>query len=416
MWQLNTSWQAQIRILWIGQVIILAMLTMSMPYWPLYIAELGQFTPQQIRFWSAAIYIAPFVTSIISGPLWGRLGDKHGYKPMVIRACLGLFITQVLIMLVTNVAWIFAFRLLQGVLAGFVVAAQAWALSISPTTQKGATLGKLQAATAISALIGPLLGGMIATIAGYHAIFSWSSFICVLITLMFFCCLQNTAAGKNETVTTTKKSALSLKKQLLMLLQQHLLAILMVMILIQLARQAIMPVFALFVTEQLAGNAMSVGMLYAAPGVMIFITAAYWGKYFDKLLSAGQQVYGSIIGLLFLSALLQALHAYADSIYAMLILRLLWGVCLGALAPVLLRLLVDTTSKQDQGLFLGLGNSATKLGNLLGILLGALIESYFGYFSTFMFIASLYIVAGFIVYAKRSVLSPTATLSQNALN
>src|SRR5262245_61448826 len=130
---LNTAnWKAQLNILWLGQTILMAMLAMSLPYWPLYISQLGHYTPSEIRFWSAAIYIAPFVTSTFSSPIWGKLSDKYGYKTMVIRACLGLFITQTLILCFSNVFLILIFRLLQGVLAGFIVSAQAWAMAISP--------------------------------------------------------------------------------------------------------------------------------------------------------------------------------------------------------------------------------------------------------------------------------------------
>lgn len=69
-WEIKTSWKTQLHILWFGQAILIAMLAMSLPYWPLYIAKLGDFTPKEIRFWSAAIYIAPFVSSIISSPFW----------------------------------------------------------------------------------------------------------------------------------------------------------------------------------------------------------------------------------------------------------------------------------------------------------------------------------------------------------
>ena len=165
----KTSWQTQINILWLGQALLMAMLAMSLPYWPLYIATLGNFSALEIRYWSAAIYLAPFISSTFSSPFWGRMGDKHGYKPMVIRACLGILITQTLILFVSNVELIFIIRLLQGALAGFISAAQAWALGISPESHRGATIGKLQAATAIGNLFGPLTGGVIATFAGYRA-------------------------------------------------------------------------------------------------------------------------------------------------------------------------------------------------------------------------------------------------------
>ncbi|VVC75754.1 Tetracycline resistance protein, class B [Aquicella siphonis] len=390
---IKTGWKTQLNILWTGQTLLIAMLAMSLPYWPLYISQLGDFSPGEVRFYSAAIYIAPFFSSTFSSPLWGRLGDKYGYKPMVIRACLGLFITQTLILCFSNVYLIFTFRLLQGVLAGFIVAAQSWALAISPENERGATMGKLQSATAVGNLLGPLLGGVIATYGGYQSIFSSSSVICALVTIAFLTLLQNTYQNTN-TVDARNENQFG---TMLSCIKRHILNILLVIIAIQLARAMITPVFSLFVTEKLGGNDITVGVLYAATGLMIFLTAPSWGRYFDRLVSKGHSVHTTIAGLLFLCAALQSVQAYADSAIAIFMLRLLWGICLGALLPVLLRVLVDNTHTRDHGLFLGFGNSATKLGNLLGIIAGALIEAHFGYTTSFLMTALLYVMAGIVI-------------------
>lgn len=386
---MKTSWKTQINILWFGQAVLMAMLAMSLPYWPLYVAELGDFSPVEIRYWSAAIYLAPFISSTFSSPFWGRLGDKHGYKPMVIRACIGLVITQALILFVSNVALIFCIRFLQGLIAGFIAAAQAWALDMSPVESRGLVIGKLQAATAIGNLLGPLAGGVIATFGGYQAIFTVSTYIAIIITLLFFFCLKATPIAKEKST----QEAVPLSWRAFFNFRDMVSSLLIVIILIQLARAVVTPIFALFVTEKLGGNDITIGILYAATGLMIFISAPLWGNYFDRLIKAGHKVTAMIIFLLLFSASLQVIHAYTENATVVFILRLLWGVTLGALLPVLTRLLVDNALEHERGLMLGLGNSANKFGNLVGILLGALVEAHFGYTSSFLMNAALYIGA-----------------------
>ena len=72
---------------------------------------------------------------------------------------------------------------------------------------------------------------------------------------------------------------------------------------------------------------------------------------------------------------------------------------LGALLPVLIRFLVDNAKNNERGMILGFGNSAVKFGNLLGILLGALVEAHFGYTTSFLMNALLYVFAGVIILA-----------------
>lgn len=386
---IKTSWQTQINILWLGQAIMMAMMGMSLPYWPLYIAALGEFTPLEVRYWSAAIYLAPFLTSMISVPLWGKMGDKQGYKRMIVRAAFGFCLTQALILMVSNVTLIFLIRLLQGLLAGFITAAQSFALTIGPNEQRSSIIGKLQAATAIGNLVGPFLGGVIATFASYQAIFSSSVYISFAMILLFMLFLE---ADENKKVSKKESVPFSIKHFMQWLL--------FIIVLIQIARAAITPIFALFVTEKLGGNDMTVGTLYAATGLMIFLSAPLWGKYFDYLTNQNKDPSPLLILILFASALLQALHTLADSATMIFILRLLWGICLGALLPVLLRLLVDNDKTNQHGMTLGIGNSATKLGNLLGILLGALIEAHFGYTISFLMNAFLYIIAAYFMLMK----------------
>lgn len=309
---------------------------------------------------------------------------------MVIRACLGLFITQTLILCSSDVYLIFIFRFLQGVLAGFIVAAQAWALAISPQAERSATMGKLQSATAVGNLLGPLLGGVIATYGGYHSIFSSSSVICAMITILFWCLLQKTEVNYYPVAKKINDKNFSWLEYF----QKQIVVVLLVIAMIQVARSMITPMFSLFVTEHLNGNDITVGVLYAATGLMVFVTAPSWGRCFDYMINRGYQIHTTIALLLFISAGLQILHAYAHSASAIFFLRILWGICLGALLPVLQRLLVDHSDGSKNGIFLGLGNSATKFGNLLGIILGALIEASFGYANSFLMTACIYVVSG----------------------
>ncbi len=385
-------WKNQLHILWLGQAVLMTMLAMSLPYWPLYIAKLGKYTNSEIHFWSAAIYAAPFITSVLSSPLWGKIGDKHGYKPMVIRACLGLFITQTLILFFSNVVLIFIFRLLQGLLAGFIVAAQAWALAITPKEAQGATMGKLQSATAIGNLLGPLLGGVIASFFGYHAIFSGSSLICALITIFFAIFLINPIIEKKTIHHTISTSLASPSAWHITVI-----SFLLVIALMQLARAMITPTFSLFVTEQLGGSDITVGILYAATGFMVFLTASFWGGFFDKRINKGYSIHFIIALLLLSCSLLQFLHAYVASLSGIFILRILSGICLGALLPILLRLLAEQGESYERGSFLGLGNSANKLGNLLGILIGAYMELQFGYANSFLLASLLYLIGAMLI-------------------
>ena len=393
------DWKVQINILWWGYTFLMSVAAMSLPYWPLYLSQLLPNSPKSVMYWSSLIYLAPFISAAISAPIWGVIGDRFGYKAMLIRACIGLFITQILILCTVNVFLIFIIRFLQGALAGVIVAAQAWALAISPSEKRGMIIGKLQSGLAIGELVGPLMGGIISEKFGYHSIFILSSIICLIITIIFYYMLQapNTAnLGMKQTIQSINPW-FSFKNTIRW--DEAIIILLLIITLIQLTRSIFTPFFALFVHDQIKGGSMMVGVLYAITALAVFISAPLWGRYFDLRVKLNKSNYHIISAILFVTATLQMLHSVTNSFISIFILRFVWGVCIGALTPALLRILVDNDKdKQNNGVMLGIGNSSIKIGNLIGAIIGAIILSYFGYIESFFIMTLFYCVAGILLF------------------
>lgn len=388
----------QINILWWGFMLIMAGAAMSTPYWPLYLTELIPDSPSKVRYWSALIYLAPFISAAISGPLWGMVGDKFGYKAMLIRACVGLFVSQALILTTSEVWMIFIIRLLQGALAGVIVAAQAWALSISPNTQRGYIIGKLHSAVAIGELSGPLIGGVIANQFGYQAIFIVSSIICLSITIIFLYSLDGSLGNNLNNINSIKSVTLDgvdSKSPKSWKLSQTIYIFLLVITVVQLSRSIFTPFFALYVRDQINGSDLSVGLLYAATALAVFISSPLWGRYFDERAKAKKTNNNIISLVLVITALIQLLHYWAHSFVSIALLRFAFGLCIGGLIPVLLSLIVTKSGeKSSKAVLLGIANSAIKVGNLLGAITGAIVLSYMGYLESFWIMALLYLFAG----------------------
>ena len=155
------AWHAQARLVIFGQFIIILALDMSDPYWPLIISSVHLFNPRALQYWSGAIYMAPLLTMIFTTLLWIKVGERVGYKKMILRAGLVLAATQWSLFFFSNPWAILAIRLLQGGLAGFSTAAQAWSLSIAPTNKHSQIVGRIQAATEMGSIVGPVCGGLI---------------------------------------------------------------------------------------------------------------------------------------------------------------------------------------------------------------------------------------------------------------
>lgn len=81
-----------------------------------------------------------FVSAFIS-PVWGRLADRYGRKPMCLRAALGMAIVLGAMGLVTNVWQLIGLRMVQGVFAAFISNSNALIATETPKEKSGGAIG-----------------------------------------------------------------------------------------------------------------------------------------------------------------------------------------------------------------------------------------------------------------------------------
>jgi EmrB/QacA subfamily drug resistance transporter len=119
--------------------------------------------------WSVTIYL---LTSTISGPIYGKLSDLYGRRPIVIFA-VGLFLVgSALCGLSQSMEQFILFRGLQGLGGGAIFpVALAVVADLYTPVERGKYLGFFGAVFGLSSLVGPGLGGFITDNFGWHWIF-----------------------------------------------------------------------------------------------------------------------------------------------------------------------------------------------------------------------------------------------------
>ena len=107
--------------------------------------------------WVVTSYL---LASTASTPLYGKLGDMYGRKPVFLAAILIFLAGSMLSGLSQSMGELIAFRALQGVGAGgLMVGAQAIIADIVPPRDRGRYMGLIGSVFAVASVAGPLLGG-----------------------------------------------------------------------------------------------------------------------------------------------------------------------------------------------------------------------------------------------------------------
>ncbi len=145
---------------------------------PTIAGELGRFS---LYPWLIAGYL---LTSTTTVPLWGRLADIHGRR-RVLLAGLALFVVSSLLCAAApDMAWLVAFRALQGMGAGCVLPVALTTVGdLFPIAQRARLQGLFSSVWAVAALAGPTLGAVFVTTIGWRWIF-WINLPIVAATMV----------------------------------------------------------------------------------------------------------------------------------------------------------------------------------------------------------------------------------------
>ncbi len=383
-----------IRLLWFSQIIAIGSMEMSGPFWPLILSQQSQGV--SLSVFSALIYILPLLGAMLSAPLWGKLGDRIGHKYMILRALFVLALSQYLLLYVKEVEWICLIRFVQGVCAGSIAAMQAYALRSTKVQEQGQILGKLQSSVAAGTLLGPVLGGILIDYRGFDCVFTLGSISCLLV---FFAVALLLPEDKN---VPFKKSTGKSTKQVTSPPLFSLPVLLCLLALAQLAKRLPSSFFAIYGQEVLEASSLQIGILYGLTGLAILLFAPYWGRYFDR--ANNTQIKNSLLLICTMAGLSQFAFSFVEqSLLLAGLLRFIWGIFLAAILPLLFMQLRKLVTTNEIGKSIGMGHSASKLGALIGIGIGAISISLLAINQGFSMIAVTYIIMIIliVIYTKK---------------
>src|SRR3989440_7613769 len=123
---------------------------------PKVVSELGGITQYS---W---VFTAYMLGSTVTVPLYGKLGDVHGRKPLFIVAIVIFLVGSALCGVAQDMTELVVFRAIQGVGAGGLFPLTlAMVGMIVPPRDRGRYQGLIGAVFAAASIIGPLVGGVI---------------------------------------------------------------------------------------------------------------------------------------------------------------------------------------------------------------------------------------------------------------
>ena len=385
------SWKILLAMMVTFALMMSSSYTMLIPFLPIYMqSELGA-TADNVSLWSGVTYAITFAISAFVSPIWGKLSDKMGKKPMIIRASFLLAITYFLGGIVRTPFELFLVRAFQGIASGLWPACLVMMSACVPKNKIGISMGLMQSANICGGIIGPLLGGILATAFGMRNSFYVGAVALSLITVTTILFIKEPPVAPEKEINKAQNTS-----YLSFIKDKNILILLLCVCMTNLVILQIQPIVSLYV-QQLSHNSdkavLLTGFIMSLGGIAGALASPLWGK-------TGQKVgFYKTITLAFISAgLLMSLQGVPNSLVLFGLMQFLCGLGFSGIFPSANSILVLLTPPSSRGMGFGSLFSAQMIGGALGPVIGGVIVSFMSFNTVYIISGSILFIIG--IYLK----------------
>ncbi|MFD1420033.1 MFS transporter [Lactiplantibacillus songbeiensis] len=379
-------WHRNLIVLWFCTFVAGMAFSEIMPFLSLFISQLGEFSKQQITFYSGLAFAADYAVAAISAPLWGIVADKKGRKIMLLRASLGMAVAMGLMGFVTAVWQLVALRALQGVFAGFISNAQALVASQTPRKYSGRALSTLITGAVSGNLFGPVVGGVLAQLFSIrNTFFITAGLLIGAFLLSLFFVQEHFKPVEHHREPGASRNPLAAFQN-----PKLIIVMLCSTMIVQLGNASIAPIISLYVQELMHHTgpiAVVAGIIAALPGISNILAAPRLGRYGDEHGSGKVLLFGYVF-----AVIMYFPQGLISSVVTLGLLRFAIGISDGALYPEIQTVITKNTPVHLTSTVFSYNQSFQAIGNMLGALLGGVIAGIFDYNSVFILTAGLLLV------------------------
>lgn len=306
------------------------------------------------------LYAIYSLVQLVMAPLWGRLSDRVGRRPVIILGLLGSALAYTIFARADSLAMLFVSRIVGGIGGSTIPVAQAYIADVTPPGRRAGGLGLIGAAFGLGFVIGPALGGILGGVSpGSPAVPGYTAAaLCLANALAALLWLPE--SRRPGTPRSTSRFNLraavaeaARSRQIRLILAGYLC--------ITMAFATLQPTLSLLASERFAMGEREAGYLFALLGIVSVIVQ---GGLVRRLVPRyGERTLLRVSGIPFCLGLLVV--GVATTAPALLAGLVLIGIGYGGSIPSVLALLSRATDPERQGAVLGLGQSVGSLARVL---------------------------------------------------
>jgi len=335
------------------------------PIMAFYALQLG--AGAEISTLCMALYV---IGMLISTPVLGRLSDCYGRKPILMLSMFGAVGGYIMLAFADTVLLIALSRLLGGLMAGNVAAAQAYVTDVSTPENRAKAMGMIGAALGLGFVIGPILGATLAGDDFATANLQLPALVSACLSLSALCMvalfLKESVTAEQMSQARSEKGVSRLRAVSLVIKHELLSALIVAGLLYNMAAGLVEAIFPLWAdaTGVAAGPKGLVPLLLVAGVSMVIMQAGLIGPLTrrfgeQKLVIAGAA--GFAVGMLQFP-----FAGDSGSVVWVMLCLALQAACASLMVTSLQSMVSQCAASSNRGMVLGVFSSAGTLGRAIG--------------------------------------------------
>jgi len=344
------SRRAPLAILFVVVFIDLLGFGMVIPVMPRYAAELG--AP---KAWIGLLLTGYSLMQFVFAPIWGRLSDRVGRRPVLLGSIAMTAVGFVTYALAPTFGWLLASRLFAGMATANLAIARAYVADVTTPETRAKGMGVIGASFGLGFILGPAIAAPLS-----HLSIAAPGYAAAALSVVNGIAAWFILPEPESHVAGARRGRLEgLSNELR---KPGIRRILLTSFVSILAFSALEATFSLLAKDVFSLDQAHVGYVFAYIGVLAVIMQ---GVLIGPLTRRFGEVRLLVIGLA-LQAVTFAVLPFTGSLAGMLAVLAPMSVGSGLVNPSLAALLSRMSKREDQGGTLGIGESASALGRILG--------------------------------------------------
>jgi MFS family permease len=300
------------------------------------------------------------VAQFLCAPLWGRLSDRIGRRPVLLGTIAGTAAAMLGVGLAPSLAWLFVARFAAGAFAANVSVASAYISDVTAPAERTRWMGMLGASFGVGFVLGPAIGGLLQPFG--HA-------VPMLVAAGLAAVNWVIALARLVEPERHAPGAAAPGGRLGVLRDPVVRRITLANLVFSLAVTQLETLFAYFMMDRFAWDMRRVGLLLA--GMAVVMGAIQGGGM--KALSARVPERSLVVGGVLLLAIGFGGVPFAGSVALLLLPLLLAAVGRAIAQPALLSLASQAARPDQRGVVMGAFQSSASLARIVGPTLGGLL-------------------------------------------